>query len=97
MKTTLEKPRRRLFGVIKEFKQTYGFIEAEDGASHFVHRRDLPPEWRPERYRDQLAGKCVVFEVHQAANSRPKAVRVFVIAEEDEHRIGAEIAVADVA
>ena len=85
----------RLFGVIKEFNHTYGFVEGQDGQTHFCHWRDLPAAWQALRYRDQLPGRSVTFEPATRDGKR-KAVQLFVIDEADETRIGAEIDVVDV-
>ena len=85
----------RLFGVVAEFGPTFGFITGQDGARHFCHFRDLPLEWRPDRFRDQLVGRSVTFEVGER-DGRRKAIRVFVIDEADEDLVGAVIDVADV-
>lgn len=78
---------RRLFGVIKEFGTTYGFIEGQDGGKHFCHFLDLPAAWRPLPHRSQLINRAVIFELGER-NGKKKAVKVFVIAEEDIDRVG---------
>jgi len=94
---SIESKPQRLFGVIKEFGPAFGFVQGQDGGSYFLHWRDLPAPWRPQQYRDQLASRCVTFELgRREGDGRNKATRVFVVDEEDEHRIGAEIDVADV-
>jgi len=86
-----------LFGIVKTFNDRFGFIEAQDGGSYFCHWRDLPDPWRPREFRDQLPGKSVTFELREQLDGRSRAVRVFVIDEAQEHLIGAEIEVSDVA
>jgi cold shock CspA family protein len=87
---------QRVFGVVKEFGPVYGFVAGQDGGNTFCHWSELPLAWRPQRYRDQIAGRSVTFELQQGSNGKRWAARVFVIDEADEYLVGAEIDVADV-
>jgi cold shock CspA family protein len=89
-------PQKRLYGVIRNFGvEGFGFVDGKDGASHFLHWRDLPSAWRKPAYRDQLIGKSVTFELARR-DGRERAVNVFVIDEAHEELIGDVVDVVDV-